>query len=163
MKPTYLILLLAIALNGNAQSENQNTGSYPDPPRKDMSYDENGYNAEKNIYSTAGLQVQPEFPGGNKAFSKFVSDNFNTPTAADGPVRVNALITFVVEKDGTVTDIKALKDPGYGILDEATRVLKSSPKWKPGIQNGKPVRAQFTLPLILNLPAPAKSKNKNRH
>lgn len=159
MKTLYFIAFLAIALSSNAQTENQKTGSYPDPPRRDMAYDENGYNAEKNIYSPTGLQVQPEFPGGHIAFSEFIRSNFNTPTAEDGPKKVKAYVSFVVEKDGSVADIKMLKDPGYGIDEEIRRVLKLSPKWKPGIQNDVAVRTSFTLPLTLNLERP---KKKNR-
>lgn len=163
MKPIYLISFLAIALSSQAQTENQKTGSYPDPPRRDMAYDENGYNAEKNIYSTTGLQVQPEFPGGQKAFSEFIMSNFYAPPIADGPKTVKAYVSFVVEKDGTVTSIKVLKDPGYGVGEEAIRVLKLSPKWKPGVQNGKAVRVMYNLPLTLNLKRAATSKSGFRN
>jgi len=58
---------------------------------------------------------------------------------------------FVVERDGSLTDIKALRAPTQAMADEATRVLKASPKWTPGIQNGRPVRAQYTIPINFTL------------
>jgi protein TonB len=60
-------------------------------------------------------------------------------------------MTFVVEKDGSVTDIKIIRDLGYGTGKEAKRVLENSPKWKPGIQNGRPVRVQYNLPISIVL------------
>ncbi|HTG67178.1 MAG TPA: energy transducer TonB, partial [Flavobacterium sp.] len=58
-------------------------------------------------------------------------------------------VSFVVEKDGSLTDIKVLRDIGYGTGKEAIRVLQKSPKWNPGIQNGKPVRVQYSLPITI--------------
>jgi protein TonB len=61
-------------------------------------------------------------------------------------------VSFVVEKDGSITAIKVVRDPGYGLGKEAERVLKSvKTKWSPGIQNGKPVRASFNLPITINI------------
>jgi protein TonB len=60
------------------------------------------------------------------------------------------MIAFVIEKDGTMTDIRILKDPGYGLGQEAVRVLKSlKTKWNPGILNSKPMRTAYTLPIII--------------
>ena len=58
-------------------------------------------------------------------------------------------VTFVVEKDGSLTDIKVLRDIGYGTGKEAIRVLKATPRWNPGEQNGKKVRCTFSLPISL--------------
>ncbi|MBC7438691.1 MAG: energy transducer TonB, partial [Flavobacterium sp.] len=59
------------------------------------------------------------------------------------------IVQFVVEKDGKLTDIKILRDLGFGTGKEAIRVLNSSPKWKPGIQNGRPVRVLYNLPISI--------------
>ncbi len=105
--------------------------------------------ADNNVYSLAGLQVQPEFPGGIGAFNNFVKKNLRLPEV-DQDLNAKIFVSFVVEKDGTLTDIKAVRDPGYGLGKEAVRVLKSLKiKWSPGIQNGKPVRASFTLPISI--------------
>lgn len=106
---------------------------------------------DNSVYNYAGLQVQPEFPGGMDGFYKYVGNNFRTPEL-DRDLSVKVFVTFVVEKDGSMTGIKAVRDPGYGLAKEAERVLKSIKlKWKPGIQNGKPVRAQYSLPIVVNI------------
>lgn len=103
---------------------------------------------ENQIYNSTGLETKPEFPGGNSMFYKYVSNNFRMPKAKDfkgGKV----IVSFVIEKDGSVTDIKVIRHPGFETDKETVRLLKSSPKWKPGIQNGKNVRALYTLPINL--------------
>lgn len=103
------------------------------------------------VYSSAGLQVQPEFPGGIQAFYKYVMKNFRVPEL-DRDMNVKVYVSFVVEKDGSLTAIKILRDPGNGLGKEAERVLKSLKiKWAPGIQNGKPVRASYNLPITINI------------
>lgn len=76
---------------------------------------------------------------------KFVGKNYRVPD--EEGLKGNVFVTFVVEKDGSLTDIKVLRDIGYGTGKEAIRVLKSSPKWIPGEQNGKKVRVQYSLPI----------------
>ncbi len=68
-----------------------------------------------------------------------------------GLLRYVSMLGFVVEKDGTLTDIKVLRDPGYGIGKVAEKVLRSMPKWKPAVQNGRSVRSQFTLPITIQV------------
>jgi len=106
---------------------------------------------DNTVYNTAGLQVQPDFPGGIDAFRGFVMKNFRIPEI-DQDMTARIYVSFVVEKDGTLTDVKAVKDPGYGLGKEAERVIKSNKvKWNPGIQNGKPVRTRFNLPVTINI------------
>lgn len=106
---------------------------------------------DTNVYNSAGLQVQPEFPGGVAAFLNYVQRNFRIPEV-DQDMTARIYVQFVVEKDGTLTAIKVLRDPGYGLGKEAERVLKSvKTKWSPGIQNGKPVRASYNLPITINI------------
>lgn len=106
---------------------------------------------DDKVYGLAGLQVQPEFPGGIGAFNNYIKKNLRLPEV-DQDLNAKIFVSFVVEKDGTITDIKAVRDPGYGLGKEAERVLRSvKTKWSPGIQNGKPVRASFTLPISINI------------
>ncbi|MCO6147054.1 energy transducer TonB [Flavobacterium sp. NRK1] len=106
---------------------------------------------DNTVYNSAGLQVQPEFPGGIAAFYKYVNNNFRIPEI-DQNLQAKIYVSFVVEKDGSLTAIKVLRDPGYGLGKEAERVLKSLKiKWQPGIQNGKPVRASYNLPITINI------------
>jgi len=98
------------------------------------------------------VEIQPTFPGGEAAFGKFLTDHIRYPAVAkENNVTGRVFVQFVVERDGSLTDLKILRDPGSGLGDEALRVLKISPHWKPGIQNGKPVRVQFTVPVNFSL------------
>ncbi|MDV6169151.1 energy transducer TonB [Flavobacterium sp. DG1-102-2] len=106
---------------------------------------------DNTVYTTAGLQVQPDFPGGLGAFNNYILKNFRIPEV-DRDMQARIYVSFVVEKDGSLTAIKVLRDPGYGLGKEAERVLKSLKiKWNPGIQNGKPVRTSFNLPITINI------------
>lgn len=101
------------------------------------------------IVSTVSLDAAPEFPGGIKKFYQYVGNHFTKPEI-DGEVSFKVIVAFVIEKDGSMTDIKILKDPGYGLGHEALRVLRSlKTKWTPGILNGKPMRTAYTLPIVI--------------
>jgi protein TonB len=91
--------------------------------------------------------VKPDFPGGIEKFYKFVGNNYRTPE--EEGLKGKVYVTFVVEKDGSLTDIKVVRDIGYGTGTEAVRVLKKCPKWNPGEQNGKKVRVQYSLPITI--------------
>jgi TonB family protein len=98
------------------------------------------------------VDVPPSFVGGEQAFSKFLSRTLKYPQVAkDENIQGLVVITFVVEKDGTLTNINVLRAPHVSMAKEATRVLALSPAWKPGIQNGKPVRVQYSLPITFGL------------
>lgn len=101
------------------------------------------------IVTTIALDAAPEFPGGIQKFYQYVGNHFSKPEI-DEMVTFKVMVAFVIEKDGTMTDLKILKDPGYGLGQEAIRVLKSiKTKWTPGILNGKPMRTAYTLPIII--------------
>lgn len=102
---------------------------------------------DTQIYNTAGIEVKPDFPGGIEKFYKFVGNNYKTPE--EEGLKGKVYVTFVVEKDGSLTDIKVLRDIGYGTGAEAIRVLKKCPKWTPGEQNGKKVRVLYSLPITI--------------
>lgn len=99
-------------------------------------------------YNLAALENKPEFPGGINEFYKYIGQNFKTPS--DKNFKGGRVITsFVIEKDGSVTEVKILKDCGFGTGEEAKRVLLQCPKWKPATQKNIPVRCQFGLPIAL--------------
>ena len=100
--------------------------------------------SEELIYNQA--DKKPDFPGGIMEFYSFVGKNFKVPEAK---VNGKVFIQFVVEKDGSLTDIKVLRDLGHGTGEEAIRVLKLSPKWIPGEQDGKKVRVLYSLPISI--------------
>lgn len=98
------------------------------------------------------VEQEPLFPGGMEAFYKFLSKNIRYPAVArENNTQGRAIVQFVCEKDGSLTDVKCVRDPGDGCGDEAVRVIKSSPRWKPGIQNGRPVRVQYSVPVSFTL------------
>ena len=100
------------------------------------------------ILDAAGVEVYPEFPGGMEAWSKYIQRNLRYPSMAqDEGVSGKVYLSFVVEKDGTITDVKVVKGIGYGCDDEAMRVIKKSPRWKAGMQNNLPVRVRYNMPI----------------
>lgn len=103
--------------------------------------------------NAAILDKLPEFPGGMSKFYTYVGNNFNKPELdADRTMRV--YVSFVIEKDGSMTDIIVKNDPGYGLGKEAVRVLKSlKTKWTPGILDGKAVRTAYNLPITIKTEA----------
>ncbi|MFM1754948.1 MAG: hypothetical protein RLZZ236_1887 [Bacteroidota bacterium] len=102
---------------------------------------------DNSIYNTAGIEVKPDFPGGMEKFYKFVGNNYQTPE--EEGLKGKVYVTFVVEKDGSLTDIKVIRDIGYGTGKEAIRVLNKCPRWTPGEQNGKKVRVLYSLPITI--------------
>lgn len=102
---------------------------------------------DNTVYNTAGIEVKPDFPGGMEKFYKFVGNNYQTPE--EEGLKGKVYVTFVVEKDGSLTDIKVIRDIGYGTGKEAIRVLNKCPKWTPGEQNGKKVRVLYSLPITI--------------
>lgn len=105
---------------------------------------------DKDLYTMANIEKLPEFPGGLTEFYKFIGKKFKMPAEAQkNKLEGKAYMQFIIEKDGSLSDIKTLQDPGYGIGDEATRVLKLSPKWIAATQEGKPVRVMYSLPITI--------------
>jgi periplasmic protein TonB len=103
---------------------------------------------DKNIYYYTGIEVKPEYPGGMQEFYKFIGSNYNVPNVKG--LKGKILVSFIVEKDGSLTDIKVMRDIGYGTKEETIRVLKNSTKWSPAYQNGKPVRVHYSLPISIS-------------
>ena len=98
------------------------------------------------------VEVMPEFPGGDQAMMDFVATNVKYPKEAmDKEISGRVLVSFIVEKDGSITDAKVVKGIGGGCDEEAVRVVNAMPKWKPGKQKGKPVRVSFMMPFTFKL------------
>jgi periplasmic protein TonB len=106
---------------------------------------------EKEIYDAHLVSEMPEFPGGDKALIKFIKKNFNKPHLAKlYEIQGATFMTFVIDTDGKVSDISILHPEralGYGIEEEASRVISLMPKWKPGKQGSRPVSVRYVLPL----------------
>lgn len=97
----------------------------------------------------------PQFDGGEAAFARFLSSNIRYPSEAKkNNVQGRVYIQFVVERDGTLTDIKVVRAPSADLGQEALNIVGMSPKWIPGKQYGQPVRIQFTVPINFSLGNP---------
>jgi protein TonB len=104
-----------------------------------------------SLVNSAVLDKMPEFPGGIDKFYKYVGNNFEKPEI-DAINTFRVYVSFVIERDGSMTDIKVVRDPGYGLGREAIRVLKSlKTKWSPGIMGSKPVRTAYNLPIVVDM------------
>ena len=105
---------------------------------------------EQQIFTV--VENDPEFPGGMEALYKYLAQNIKYPQLArDNNITGRVYVTFVVERDGSITGCRVLRDIGGGCGQEAIRVVKAMPKWHPGKQRGKAVRVQFNLPVNFNL------------
>lgn len=105
---------------------------------------------EEEIFTV--VENEPEFPGGMEALYKYLGESIKYPQVAkESNITGKVYVTFVVEKDGSIANPRVLRDIGGGCGQEAIRVVKAMPKWKPGKQRGKAVRVQFNLPVSFNL------------
>lgn len=160
MKKTLsIILLLAIFMPMvNAQSskvlfylktdvkpENEKTVVAP------ISTSHSEQSEDKTIYEK--VDKVPEFPGGQQALFKYLSENIKYPLVAkENGIQGRVICEFVVNADGSISDVKVVRSGGDPSLDkEAVRVIKSMPKWNPGKLNGKAVRVKFTTPVNFRL------------
>jgi len=102
-----------------------------------------------NLNQTLGQSSEALFPnGGRPAFFKYLSENIHYPLLSKiNKIEGEVKLTFYVEKDGTITDIKILSAPAEDLAQEAKRVILASPKWKPAMQNGIAIREPFTVPI----------------
>ncbi len=98
------------------------------------------------------VEEQPGYPGGEEARISYLQQNIKYPEEAkELGIQGKVFVTFVVEVDGSITDVRVLRGIGGGCDEEAIRVVKSMPKWVPGKQRGVPVRVQFNLPIKFTL------------
>jgi TonB family protein len=98
------------------------------------------------------VEQMPKFPGGDEALMQYVADHVKYPEEAKKAGRQGKVfVQFIVEPDGSLSNFKVLRGIGYGCDEEALRVVKSMPKWKPGMHRGKAVRVQYLVPVNFKL------------
>jgi len=113
-------------------------------------FDEEEEVEEMEIFTV--VESMPDFPGGDAARMKFLQENIKYPQMArESGIQGTVYVTFVVEPNGSVSDVRVLRGIGGGCDEEAIRVIKMMPNWKPGQQRGKPVRVQFNMPIKFTL------------
>ena len=94
----------------------------------------------------------PEFPGGETALMNFIVSNLKYPqSAAQKGIQGRVVLSFIVEKDGSISTIKVMRSPDERLSLEAIRVVRKMPKWTPAKQDGKPVRVKYVLPVTFRL------------
>ena len=97
-------------------------------------------------------EVMPEFPGGEQAMYDFVNKNVVYPEEAkEKEIAGRVIVSFIIEKDGSINEAKVVQGIGGGCDEEAVRVVKAMPKWKPGTEKGKPVRVHYMMPFTFKL------------
>ena len=98
------------------------------------------------------VEENPEFPGGPAKLLEYIQKNLEYPEAArENEIQGRVFVGFIVEEDGSVSNVKILRGIGYGCDEEAIRLVNSLPKFKPGKQRGKPIRVYYTLPIVFKL------------
>ena len=112
----------------------------PEPPKEE----------ETQVFDV--VEQMRSFPGGQSALFQWLSSNIKYPVVAEeNGVQGRVIVTFVVERDGSITDVKVVKSVDPSLDKEAVRVTKAMPKWIPGKQNGSAVRVKYTLPVTFRL------------
>ena len=107
---------------------------------------------KKNDMLFSVVEVMPQYPGGLAAMLKYIRENIKYPEQAmkEG-IQGRVTVSFIVEKDGSISNVKAVRSV-HPLLDkEAVRMVKSMPKWSPATQNGKPVRVRYNVPVMFKL------------
>ncbi len=129
-----------------------NKTSVPPPPPPPAAYTKSNEELKKTNEIFAVVEKQPEFPGGNNALMRFLSDNINYPTEAqEKGIQGRVVCNFVVERDGSISDVKIVRGVDPLLDKESVRILQSMPKWNPGTQKGEKVRVKYTLPVVFRL------------
>ena len=100
------------------------------------------------------IMLQPEFPGGMHEMFNFIKENLNYPKQAiKKNIQGRAICHFIVEKDGSITNVEVVRSSGNKSLDKAAiRVIKMMPKWKPATMQGKIIRVKYVLPIVFKIP-----------
>ena len=117
---------------------------------KEVVVDEKPKEEETKIFDV--VEQMPSFPGGDAELMKFLGSHIKYPSIAEeNGISGRVIATFVVERDGSITDVRILKSVDPSLDKEAIRVLQSMPRWIPGKQNGSPVRVKYTVPVTFRL------------
>ena len=109
----------------------------------------NGVNANTDKILFRVIEELPEFPGGATEFMKWLTRNLRYPASAEEKkIEGKVIVSFIVNKNGSISDIKIIKSLDPDCDSEVLRVMKKMPKWKPGTEKGRPVRSEYVIPII---------------
>lgn len=133
----------------------------PDPPPP-----EPGIETPDSMRIFEKVEVEASFPGGDKAFAKYLEENLNaaTPVLNGAPAGTyHVLIQFLIDRNGTVSRVTALTKYGYGMEAEVIRIIRKSPAWVPALQNGRAVRAYHRQPVTFVVEEEKRKRKKYRN
>lgn len=158
----FLIILMPIMVTAQEVSPKDSLAA-KEAEKKVLLAAQEAADKEDVVYKV--VEQMPEFPGGEKALRAFLTENVKYPSIAkENGIYGRVVCQFIVEKDGSISDVRAVKSSGEISLDrEAIRVIKMMPKWKPGKQRNKPVRARFTMPINFSLNGKSKKEESNSY
>ncbi len=129
-----LLLLIGIAIPSLFYAQDKQNG--------------NAVQGKDAEYAVSELDSQPEFPNGNDGLVKYLSENIKYPKKAlKNGITGKVFVQFVIDKTGKVTNVVAVRGVEKSLDKEAVRVIKSMPKWKPGMKDGQPVKVKYTIPI----------------
>ncbi|MBP6511207.1 MAG: energy transducer TonB [Bacteroidia bacterium] len=132
MKKLLLILICAVPLAGISQQLTEK-----DPKNEDV---------------FIAVEKMPEYPGGNGAMMKYISNNLKYPDdAAEKDIQGKVYVSFIVSELGKISDVEVVRGVNELLDNEAKRIVKDMPTWKPGMQGDKPVKVKFILPIVFKL------------
>lgn len=124
----------------------------PTPPAPGPEVESKAPQPEEETYQVFDVHKPPSFPGGERELLKYLAEHIKyPPLARESNIEGTVVLHFVVGKDGSVSQVEILKDPGGMLGKEAMRVLQNMPRWSPGEANGHPVKVRFTLPVRFKL------------
>lgn len=142
-QPTAIIAAASEAQSQDWPVHNHLAGGLPDLPDE--------YIDSVEVF-VAGDEVFPSFPGGIEALMSYLAKNLRYhPQAIEFRITGRVFVSFVVQAEGQIANVRVLKGLGYGLDEEAVRVVKSMPRWVPGTQNGMPVAVVYNLPIQFSL------------
>ena len=145
-------------IGGNAfEEESQPASGVVLKAKEVVSQPGNSVDGETKVFDV--VEQMPSFPGGQTALFQWLASNIKYPVVAEeNGIQGRVIVTFVVERDGSITEVGVVKPVDPSLDKEAVRVTKSMPHWIPGEQKGEPVRVKYTLPVTFRLVAPVKKK-----
>lgn len=148
LKRKYLALFLAMSGFIAGYSKSYNAGNVNAENMLQTAYE----TEEETILNMGMVEQKPSFPGGDSEMYKWISNNLVYPSAAaEEGVSGKVSVQFVVEKDGSLTNVKVIRGKHSALDQEAVRVIRKMPKWIPGRNNGAPVRVIYMLPITFKL------------
>lgn len=110
-----------------------------------------GYEKDKTLFEVFEVDVKPDFPGGIEKFKLYISKKIKIPKEIiANKKKGKVFVQFIIEKDGKLSEIKAIRDFGYGSKEEAERIMKNCPNWLPAQHKGEKVRCKYFLPILID-------------